>query len=130
MTRLEPNGTIEAKVGATRHQSKHIGRAVSSEQRVYILHSQDCVDTGRDLRVCPYSVALDEGIQTGTDTPWEDAEDKPVELEIDENMGDLIPAGIVCHICNAKPVTVYTHGRRYCDDHGFEDDPTDTETTR
>ncbi|MGZ0069282.1 hypothetical protein [Microbacterium arborescens] len=88
MTRLEPTSSIETTVGAERSQSEHIGRAVSAEQRVYILHSQDCVDTGRNLRTCPYSIALDLGIDVPT---WQGHEDRPVILAIDDDYFDLIP---------------------------------------
>lgn len=68
MTELVPPEDIERLVGATRHPHHHIGRVVSPKcswddadnARVYILHSQACVDRGIDLRDCPYSLALDE----------------------------------------------------------------------
>ncbi|MDJ1113219.1 hypothetical protein [Microbacterium dauci] len=88
MSRLEPADMIEAKVGASRHQDKHLGRAVSAEQRVYVLHSQACVDTGRDLRTCEYSIALDRGIDLGI---WRDYQDHAVELGIDDEYLDLVP---------------------------------------
>lgn len=88
MSRLESTETIEATVGAPRQENIHLGRAVSAEQRVYVLHSQQCVDTGRDLRACAYSVALDEGIDLGI---WENYQDRAVELAIDEDHFDLIP---------------------------------------
>jgi membrane carboxypeptidase/penicillin-binding protein len=72
-----PTDQIEAIVGATRHATDHIGRAVSAEETVYILHSQECRDSGVDLRECPYSSALDEGIDPST---W--VEDAPVRLAI------------------------------------------------
>lgn len=78
MSRLEPADQIEGIVGAPRHPELHIGRAVSSEQRVYILHSQRCFDHPSDLRLCPYSLALD----TGIDPEWW-IEDVPVLLSID-----------------------------------------------
>ncbi len=75
---------IENVVGCKRHPTAHIGRAVSSEQVVYIMHSQECVDSGIDLRECPYSVALDEfGIDDGE---WNGLEDRPVLLAIDCGM--------------------------------------------
>lgn len=88
MTRLEPSETIEATVGAKRHATSHLGRAVSAEQRVYILHSQECVDSGIDLRECEYSRALDCGIDMGV---WWDAQDAPVVLAISAEWGDLEP---------------------------------------
>lgn len=79
MSELEPAETIEAKVGATRHAVDHIGRAVSAEQRVYILHSERCKAKYADLRECPYSLALDRGINVAD---WEGHEDQPVKLWI------------------------------------------------
>jgi len=75
MSDLVPADRIEAIVGAVRHPTGHIGRAVSAEGTVYILHSQECRDSGVDLRECPYSLALDFGIDPGG---W--VEDAPVRL--------------------------------------------------
>ena len=88
MTRLEDSTKIEGIVGALRHEIRHIGRAVSAEQRVYILHSQKCLDSGIDLRECPFSVALDEGIDIGE---WHGTTDRAVYLLIDDLVGDLVP---------------------------------------
>ena len=77
MSDLVPADQIEGIVGASRHATDHIGRAVSAEQTVYILHSCTCLDSGIDLRDCPYSVALDRGIR-----PAEWVEDSPRRLEI------------------------------------------------
>lgn len=62
MTRFEEPDRVERIVGKERHDFVHLGRAVSAEQRVYVLHSHECVNSGRDLRLCPYSLALDNGI--------------------------------------------------------------------
>lgn len=62
MTDLVPAEEIEQIVGARRHPHQHLGRAVSSEQTVYVLHSEKCRDSGVDLRECEWSVALDRGI--------------------------------------------------------------------
>lgn len=85
MSRLEPSDRIEDIVGMSRHPDQHIARAVSAEQRVYILHSHECVDSGRDLRLCPYSLALDRGI----DPEWW-TEDEPLFVHVVE--GQLVPA--------------------------------------
>jgi hypothetical protein len=53
---------IEMIVGMSRHATEHYARAVSAERTVYVLHSYRCLNGGRDLRECPYSLALDEGI--------------------------------------------------------------------
>lgn len=64
MSDLVPTEEIELKVGATRHPALHIARAVSAEQKVYILHSRECLEGGIDLRECPFSLALDNGIES------------------------------------------------------------------
>ena len=84
MTRLEDPDRVEAIVGALRDPDQHIARAVSDEQRVYILHSHQCVESGRDLRPCPYSLALDAGIDPDS---W--TEDEAVFVKIDH--GRLVP---------------------------------------
>lgn len=88
MTRLEAADRIEGIVGAKRHATDHLARAVSAEQRVYILHSTACVDSGIDLRECAYSQALDYGIDLDV---WGDCQDTPVRLTIDDEHEDLIP---------------------------------------
>lgn len=73
MTDLVPASEIESRVGARRHATEHLARAASAEQTVYILHSQECLDSGNDLRACAYSTALDRGIDAAE---W--VEDAPV----------------------------------------------------
>jgi hypothetical protein len=90
MSRLEPSDRIEGIVGAARDPEQHIVRAVSAEQRVYILHSHACVDSGRDLRLCPYSLALDAGINVNE---W--AEDEAYVVAIDH--GRLVPKRRMFH---------------------------------
>lgn len=75
MTDLVPADQIEKIVGATRHKTAHIGRLVSAEDTVYILHSHECRDSGIDLRECRFSRALD-----GRTSWW--PIDEPVELSI------------------------------------------------
>lgn len=88
MSRLEAANKIEGIVGAKRHDTLHLARAVSAEQRVYILHSAECGASGIDLRKCEYSIALDDGIDLGI---WDDFQDQVVELAIDADYGDLLP---------------------------------------
>lgn len=88
MSDLVPAEDIERIVGANRHAESHYGRAVSAEQKVYILHSQECKDSGVDLRECPFSIALDRGIPLDR---WADFEDMPVELWVSAATGRLIP---------------------------------------
>lgn len=84
MTRLENPDRVEAIVGVLRDTEQHIARAVSEEQRVYILHSHECVNSGRDLRLCPYSLALDAGIDPDS---W--TQDEPHYVVVDH--GRLVP---------------------------------------
>lgn len=79
MTDLVDPSEIERIVGVPRHATEHWGRAVSVAETVYVLHSQECRDSGRDLRACRFSLALDRGIDAGAWDGWEDA---PVRLEI------------------------------------------------
>jgi hypothetical protein len=86
MTDLVPTDQIERIVGARRHPHQHLGRAVSAEQAVYILHSQECRDRYADLRDCPWSLALDRGID---EYDWSDREDQAVLVRV--RAGRLIP---------------------------------------
>lgn len=79
MADLVPTEDIERIVGSCRHQTMHIGRAISSEETVYILHSRQCKDSGIDLRDCRLSLALDNGIDR---SQWDGYEDRPVALGI------------------------------------------------
>lgn len=92
MSALVPSEDIEKVVGTWR-RNYHVGRAVSAERTVYILHSILCLarhERGiRDLRDCPFSVALDRGIREGD---WSGREDMPVVLDIDRE-GNLVPTG-------------------------------------
>lgn len=78
---------IEQIVGVSRHPTDHIGRAVSVEQTVYILHSHECRDSGIDLRRCRFSLALDRGIDV---EQW--TEDVPLRLAVVD--GWLVPAAV------------------------------------
>ena len=86
MSEIVPREHIESIVGSPRQKYLHMARAVSAEQTVYILHSFECLDTYRDLRDCPYSIALDEGINEDL---W--PQDVCVEAAIDST-GYLVPA--------------------------------------
>lgn len=70
-------------MGVRRHATAHVGRAVSAKQRVYVLHSAECLTSGRDLRECEYSVALDRGIADPWPwSRWRRVPDRPVRLHI------------------------------------------------
>ena len=89
MSDMVPADEIEGIVGASRHETVHLGRAVTSEQTVYVLHSQRCLNTTSDLRTCRFSLALDRGIDI--DGAWRDHQNKPVVLGVWN--GRLIPIG-------------------------------------
>lgn len=84
MSDLVGSDRIEQIVGVARHPTWHYARAVSAEQKVYILHSQKCLDSGIDLRDCVFSHALDRGIDLDH---W--VEDVSVQVVI--RNGSLIP---------------------------------------
>lgn len=87
MSALVPSEDIERIVGAPRHVTQHIARAVSAEQTVYILHSHWCRAATPDLRDCIYSIALDQGISV---LHWAGHEDTPVRVTVTDD-GELIP---------------------------------------
>ncbi|MEV8336991.1 hypothetical protein [Leucobacter sp. NPDC077196] len=90
MSEIVPADEIENIVGASRHPVEHVGRADSETGTVYILHSQECIDSAPDLLECEFSVALDRGIRDFYPWMlWEGAEDAPVELRI--SRGYLVP---------------------------------------
>lgn len=72
MSDLVSPDDIEQIVGAPRHWSRHLGRAVSETGIVYILHSGRCKASSRDLRECSYSRLLDMGIEQRVWAGWED----------------------------------------------------------
>lgn len=88
MTDLAPSA--EAVVGVSRHETEHYARTVSSEQRVYILHSRECRNLFDDLRDCPFSKALDRGIRM---EDWHGHEDQAVRVWVSASTLRLIPMG-------------------------------------
>lgn len=87
MTDLVSPDEIETIVGIERHATRHYARAVSSERIIYILHSTRCKASGRDLRECMFSLALDNGID---EYDWSDVEDQPVRATINRDQ-KLVP---------------------------------------
>ncbi|WP_152185604.1 hypothetical protein [Segeticoccus rhizosphaerae] len=87
MSDLVDGCDIERIVGTKRHAWRHYARADSKDRTVYLLHSQECLDRGRDLRECPFSLALDEGVD---EFVWAGVEDQPVRVTTNIN-GLLIP---------------------------------------
>lgn len=92
MTKLVPSSEIEGIVGAPRDRRLHLGRFNSTEGMVYILHPHWCLDEG-DLRDCPWSLALDNGIEL---SEWDGFYDAPVVLTAGGSRGDerLVPIGL------------------------------------
>ena len=89
MSNLVQPDTIEEIVGYRRHPVQHLARAVSDVETVYVLHSEKCKDSGTDLRECPYSLALDHGIELDD---WQGFEDRPVLVAIiHERLFPLVP---------------------------------------
>ncbi len=86
MSEKVPPDQIEQIVGTERHRTRHYARAVSAEQTVYILHSRECCDRYDDLRDCPWSLALDRGIDLDE---WKGREDRAVLVRV--RAGRLIP---------------------------------------
>jgi hypothetical protein len=75
---------IETLVGVKRHQTIHWGHG-DWKWIYYILHSQECLDSGRDLRECEFSLAMDRS-NTDVMPRW------PVELRI-SSLGYLVWVG-------------------------------------
>lgn len=91
MSKRETGKATERIVGMRRNATEHLARAVSAEQRVYVLHSEQCKSTTPDLRDCPYSIALDEGIDLEA---WHEFQDQPVRVTIDPEYDDLVPHSV------------------------------------
>lgn len=88
MTNLVPHEDVPRIVGRPRHPTLHFGLADPESELLYILHSVECFESGRDLRECPFSLALDQGAPMDV---WESYENQPVELAITECCGNLVP---------------------------------------
>ena len=74
---------IESIVGVKRHETEHYARAVPSDDRVYILHSEHCRATTPDLRDCLFSQALDRGIVHHIPwSAWRRLLNRPVRAEV------------------------------------------------
>lgn len=87
MVNRVPEDEIEELVGALRHGTRHLARADSAAQIVYLLHPHNCRRKhGLDLRYCPYSLALDLGIP---DVGWRGHLDRPVVVAM--QWGRLLP---------------------------------------
>lgn len=87
MSDLVDSNEIEAIVGHARAEHTHWGRMSTTDQKFYILHSRRCLESGVDLRLCEYSLALDTAFDP---IEFEGLEDTPVPLEL--WCGVLLPA--------------------------------------
>lgn len=77
MTEKIPAWEVEGVVGAKRHPTLHLGRMDTYKGKVYVLHSQECLEKTEDLRDCWFSHALDKGVKP---TEWRGYENQPVVL--------------------------------------------------
>jgi hypothetical protein len=87
VTTLVDPSEIERIVGRKRSNLLHYARLISEDGMFYIMHSLQCVEFEKDLRECPYSLALDEGVDPEV---WRGWIDKPAVL-IDIQDGRLVP---------------------------------------
>lgn len=88
MTTRVPADRIEQLVRASRHPHEHIIRGDYTNGRAYILHSSRCVERYKDLRDCPWSLALDRA------DVWLSS-DEPSFVRVRESRliaGDVVPA--------------------------------------
>ena len=88
MSEVQDAAVVQAAVGAERREGEHLGRVVSAEERVYVLHSERCIESGIDVRKCAFSAALDRGLDEHV---WRNHTDTPVVLAIGGALGDLVP---------------------------------------
>jgi len=74
MSELVDPSKIEDIVGIARAEHIHFGKLVSDEGVLYILHPFSCLQRhGDDLRQCPFSLALDNGLNPEDwDLYWDD----------------------------------------------------------
>lgn len=89
MTELVDPDKIENIVGVPRHARAHYARAVSKTKTVYILHSKQCLEEHEDLRNCPFSLALDKGINLRV---W--TQDAAVPVRVYEGWLEPIRVGV------------------------------------
>lgn len=102
MTNLVGAEKIEVIVGTKRSQHYHCGNASRYSRTAYILHSQDCLDSGIDLRKCSFSLALDaKGIDRHK---WYGMEDRPMVLDIED--GYIVP---VCPLNSLSALSVFDY---------------------
>lgn len=90
MANRVPPDEIEAIVGHDRDYFHHYARAISETETVYILHSQICLNTDRDLLDCRFTKALDRGIDLDR---WGEVLDQPTVVLIES--GKLVPAEVL-----------------------------------
>lgn len=89
MTELVNPDMIERIVGHERHDHLHIARMVEAEQKLYVLHSRECKNSTPDLRQCPFSLALDKGLDPDI---WDGITEHEINaLAISVKTGQLYP---------------------------------------
>jgi hypothetical protein len=88
MSDFVPSDHVEEIVGAKRDNTLHLARAITAEQRVYLLHSVECVEEFEDLRECEFSLSLEKGIYFEL---WEELFDEAVVVTLG-HYGELHPA--------------------------------------
>ncbi|TDO18154.1 hypothetical protein EV580_1337 [Mycobacterium sp. BK086] len=69
---------------------------VTADQKIYILHSRECFESGLDLRECLFSQALDNGVERDS---WANHENIPVALGISD--GQLEALGHHAHLMDS-----------------------------
>lgn len=83
MSNLVPEDEIEVIVGHARDEFEHWGRMVPDGETeggtFYILHSRRCKESGIDLRLCEFSLALDQGFDPAD---FADHGHNPVRLQL------------------------------------------------
>lgn len=84
MTDLVDRSEIERIVGRPRDQRLHFARNV--EGIVYVLHSYACLKDYPDLRDCPFSLAMDNGLDPND---WEGAGNLALEVIL---VNKMVPA--------------------------------------
>ena len=112
MSTLVDPGEIETIVGARRHSVKHLGRLITETRTVYVLHSHLCRNTGRDLRECEFSIAMDEGVDW---TLFTEQLDRPIIMGVDSR-GLLMPANLATELEQSPPWPDHTEPITYLED--------------
>lgn len=79
--RVDPQAIVKI-FGRERDISMHLGRIELANGQLAIMHSQLCIDSGRDLLECPFTLAIPDFI------PEEWPETEPFSLRLRD--GELV----------------------------------------